>query len=185
MTGRPRIVILNGPSSAGKGSIARALQAIARDDYLHVQMDAFIAMMPERSDDQPDGFTFATSYDDGKPLVTITGGALAVRTMRGMRHAIAAMAEQGNNLIVDDVRLDGMDSEYQRLLAPFELFLIGVSAPLDVLEVRELARGDRMIGMARGQHKRVHCGVQYDLTVNTGTSTPAECSDLIRRRFEL
>jgi chloramphenicol 3-O-phosphotransferase len=33
-----RIVVLNGVGSAGKSSIAKALQAITRDVFLHVQM---------------------------------------------------------------------------------------------------------------------------------------------------
>ncbi|MGN6146630.1 MAG: phosphotransferase-like protein, partial [Mesorhizobium sp.] len=33
------ILLLNGVGSAGKGSIARALQAITREPFLHVQMD--------------------------------------------------------------------------------------------------------------------------------------------------
>jgi hypothetical protein len=36
-----------------------------------------------------------------------------------MRHAIAAMAAQGNNLIVDDVLLGEEKAEYRELLAPF------------------------------------------------------------------
>jgi chloramphenicol 3-O phosphotransferase len=48
--------------------------------------------------------------------------------MRGMRHAIAAMARQGNDLIVDDVMLGrGEGQEYRELLDPFELRFIGFS----------------------------------------------------------
>ncbi|GHD58475.1 hypothetical protein GCM10017083_41490 [Thalassobaculum fulvum] len=41
-----RIVLLNGAGSAGKSSIARALQAIAATPLLHMQMDAFLEMLP-------------------------------------------------------------------------------------------------------------------------------------------
>ncbi|MDE1996547.1 MAG: chloramphenicol phosphotransferase, partial [Rhizobiaceae bacterium] len=34
-----KILLLNGVGSAGKSSIARALQAIAAEPFLHVQMD--------------------------------------------------------------------------------------------------------------------------------------------------
>ena len=47
------------------------------------------------------------------------------------------MAAQGNNLIVDEVMLNGETAEYTALLSAFELFLVGVFAPLDVLEARE------------------------------------------------
>ena len=43
---RARIAVLNGIGSVGKSSIARALQAIASQPMLHVQMDAFLDMLP-------------------------------------------------------------------------------------------------------------------------------------------
>ncbi len=87
-----RIVLLNGVGSAGKGSIAKALQTMTTEPFLHVEMDAFLDMLPEASWGQPDGITFETVQDDGKPSVVITAGPLAERMLRGMRHAVAAMA---------------------------------------------------------------------------------------------
>ncbi|WP_246811305.1 hypothetical protein [Mesorhizobium sp. AA22] len=68
-----------------------------------------------------------------------------------MRHAIAAMAAQGNNLIVDNVLCDGEMPEYLRLLSDFDLSLVGVIAPLDILEAREIQRADRLPGLSRWQ----------------------------------
>ena len=45
-----------------------------------------------------------------------------------MRHAIAAMAGQGNNLIVDDVLLGQEKAEYAGLLSAFDVFVVGVFA---------------------------------------------------------
>jgi chloramphenicol 3-O phosphotransferase len=60
-----------------------------------------------------------------------------------------------------------------------------VLAPLDVLEARERARGDRMIGLAHRQFRHVHSGLRYDLAVDTAKATAAECAELIRREFGL
>ena len=182
---RARIVLLNGIGSVGKSSIARALQRIARDRFLHVEMDAFLQMLPEDSFGQPDGLTFKTVQRDGKPEVNISSGATVKRAMRGMRHAVAAMASQGNNLIVDEVLLGGEFAEYAALLAAFELFTVGVFAPLDVLEARERLRSDRLIGLSRGQYGRVHLGMAYDLEIDTSTATPLECAERIKRKFGL
>ena len=38
---RGRIILLNGTGSAGKTSIARALQALFEEPYLHLGMDCF------------------------------------------------------------------------------------------------------------------------------------------------
>lgn len=180
-----RIVILNGAGSAGKGSIARALQKIASAPYLHVEMDAFLAMMPAHLWDHPDGFVFETLEEDGKPSVAIHTGPAGARVMSGMRHAIRALVEQGNNLIVDDVMLNGEMLEYERLLGEFVVCRIGVHAALEVLEARESARGDRMIGLSRWQHERVHRDQTYDLMVDTGAASPEDCARRIKQAFRL
>jgi chloramphenicol 3-O phosphotransferase len=180
-----RIVLLNGVGSAGKGSIAKALQTITAESFLHVEMDAFLEMLPAASFGHPDGLTFETVQEDGKPSVIIRTGPVAERAFRGMRHAIAAMAAQGNNLIVDEVLLGSEKAEYADLLSAFEVFLVGVFAPLDVLEARELERGDRLIGLARWQYYRVHKDMKYDLEVDTSRATPLECADLIKQKFGL
>jgi len=102
-----------------------------------------------------------------------------------MRHAIAAMARQGNNLIVDDVLCDGEMLEYLELLSAFDLHWVGVFAPLEVLEAREIQRADRLPGLARWQYGRVHKGIRYDLEVDTSTLTPLECARRIQLEFRL
>jgi len=136
-----RIVLLNGVGSAGKGSIAKALQTIASRHFLHVEMDAFLQMLPAASWGHPDGITFETVREDGKPSVVIKTGLVAERALRGMRHAIAAMAAQGNDLIVDDVMLGSERTGYEDLLAAFEVLHVGVFAPLEVLEAASVSAG--------------------------------------------
>ena len=180
-----RIILLNGVGSAGKSSIAKALQAMTAEPFLHVQMDAFLEMLPQALQETMPGFAFETGWEGGKPSVAIQAGPVGKRLMQGMRHAIAAMARHGNNLIVDDVMLGEEMAEYRRLLSDFELFSVGVLAPLDVLEARETARGDRLPGLARWQFGRVHEGMRYDLEVDTSRLTPPECARRIQQRFGL
>jgi chloramphenicol 3-O phosphotransferase len=178
-------VLLNGVGSAGKSSIAKTLQTITRDAFLHVQMDAFFEMLPEASIGTADGVTFETISDGEHPSVIIRSGLVAQRAFRGMRHAVAAMAAQGNDLIVDEVLLGDTWMEYAKLLAPFQVFLVGVRARLDTLEARERARGDRLIGLARWQFDRVHNGKVYDLELDTDQASPMECARLIKQTFNL
>lgn len=180
-----KIVLLNGVGSAGKSSIARALQTITAEPFLHAQMDAFIDMLPPALQDHADGFSFETVLEDGRPSVVIRSGPVGARAMRGMRHAIAAMAGQGNNLIVDDVIFNEEIAEYVELLSSFDLHLVGVMAPLEVLEAREAARADRLPGLARWQYGRVHNGMDYDLEVDTSRLAPLECARRIQERFRL
>jgi chloramphenicol 3-O phosphotransferase len=148
-------------------------------------MDVFIDMLPADYHDHPDGFSYETLLEHGKHAVAIKSGSIGARTMRGMRSAVAAMAAEGNNLIVDDVLLGSEKAEYAALLSPFDVYFVGVFAPLDVFEARERERRDRLIGLALWQFSRVHEGMTYDLEVNTDSASPMECATLIRDQFQL
>lgn len=162
------VVLLNGASSAGKSSTARALQRIARRRFFHVGMDAFLATMPVADRIDPEGLVFTPVHAAGAPPELAIGtGSLAVRALHAMRRAVAAMADDGLDLIVDEV-LDGEETEldYRRLLSRHRLLPVGLDAPVAVLEAREAARGDRLAGQARWQAARVHANRRYDLMVD-------------------
>lgn len=180
-----RIVLLNGVGSAGKSSIARALQAIAATPFLNVAMDAFLAMLPPALWDHDEGYRLVPGEDDGRPSLAIREGPTGRRLMTGMRRAVAALAAAGNDIILDEVLLDGAAADYRAVLAPFTVHWVAVMAPLDVLEARERQRADRALGLARWQFARVHRGVTYDLEVDTSRLSPGEAAEAIRQRFAL
>jgi len=180
-----RIVLLNGAGSVGKSSIARAIQALARDIYLHVQMDTFLEMMPARTLNAPEGLRFETVEIGGKPVTHVHSGLAQARALNGMRHAIAAMAAEGNNMIVDDVLFPGDLDAYCTLLTAHDFKRVGLHAPLDVLETREHARGDRILGLSRAQIDLVHKGAAYDLELDTGALSIQQCAQRIVEALDL
>lgn len=182
---RPTVILLNGVGSVGKSSTAKALQAMALEPMLHVAMDSFLDMLPARMFGHPDGYVFETQISDGHPTVVIHSGPVMERLLEGMRHAVAALAQQGNSLIVDDVMFSGGEAEaYRRLVSPHaDLHLVGLHAPLEVLEQRERDRGDREIGLARWRVDRVHQGIAYDLEIDTSLLTQNEAAAEICRAF--
>ena len=182
-----RVLLLNGVGSAGKSSIAKSLQVITRAPFQHVAMDAFLDMLPAAYQDHPDGFRYETLLDRGRPSVAIHSGPVGERLMTGLRAAVAGLAGEGNDLIVDDVLFGeaGGVADYRRRLAAHDLMVVEVKAPLDVLEAREAARGDRLIGLALWQYGLVHAGIVYDFEVDTATASPEHCARRIRDRFDL
>jgi chloramphenicol 3-O phosphotransferase len=110
----------------------------------------------------------------------IVPGPVGQRLAAGMRAAAAACARAGNDMLVDDVFvdpdwLDGWRGE----LSGLEWLLVGVLAPLHVLEERESARGNRIRGEARFQFDAIHSGIAYDVTVDTAHQSPDECARAI------
>lgn len=169
----------------GKSSISRALQDILARPWLHVALDCFLEMFPDRLYDHSDGFAGRVEIDDGKPQIAHEIGPAGRRLLRGMRLSVVALAEAGNDLIVDDVILDGGLSEYEALLAGVHFLKVGVFAPLAVLEDREVKRGDRAPGLARWQFSRVHAGACYDLKIDTSLANPRDCALRIADHFGL
>lgn len=175
MDSQPKIIILNGVSSVGKSTLAKAVQELSRMPFLHVSLDAFLATIPAHLFDHPDGITFRTLDADGPPITKVTTGPVVDRMLRGIPAAVAALASAGNNIIVDEVFFRGGEAEaYRRALTDFDLSFVGLRAPLDIVEARERTRGDRDIGLARWQFDRVHDGQDYDLEIDTGETGALE-----------
>jgi chloramphenicol 3-O phosphotransferase len=130
------IIWLNGPSSVGKSSIARALQSMLEVPCLHTGLDHFLGSLPASFFTPSDGVhpasadgyvlvfrdspaSAAGSAPDashqpetgafipgGKILGEVRLGPGAMRVLTGMYQAMAAYASAGNWVIVDDVIYD-------------------------------------------------------------------------------
>jgi chloramphenicol 3-O phosphotransferase len=176
-----RIVVLNGVGSVGKSSLARALQTCARLPLLHVAMDGFLEMLPEALQDSPEGI----SYQRTERGVEVKVGPVGARLLDGMLGAVAALAEAGCDLIFDTVMEREAALACRRRLAAFDTVVVGLIAPLSVIEAREAARGDREIGLARAQFARVHVGVDDDLTLDMGELSPGAAAQVLCAKFGL
>jgi chloramphenicol 3-O phosphotransferase len=152
--------------------------------FLHIALDACIGILPKRMVGHPDGLTFDTHTAHRRLCVAIGSGPVVAPAMRGMRHAVAAMAAHGNNLIVDAVMLDQDKArDHRDLLSGCTRRFVALFAPLEVLEEREPARGERMVGLVRWPFDRVHRGMTYDLAIDTSSQTPEACARLICATF--
>jgi hypothetical protein len=93
-----------------------------------------------------------------------------------MAPAVRTLIDRGNPVIFDHVLHDhSMYESYLAASAGLDVFTVGVTCPLDVLEMRERARGDRVLGRARGLAQVVHTFCTYDTMVDTGTMTAEAC----------
>ena len=179
---KAKIVILNGVSSVGKTSVAKAIQERATKAFLHVQMDDFLEMLPRRAFESREGLVFERIDSQ---TIDVQSGAVVERALAGMRSAVAAMVKCGNNIVVDDVFFADEDSDYRRLLKRHDYHFVGLFAPLEVVQTRERMRGDRDIGLAKGQIERVHNGRVYDLEVDTSQKSPEQIAEAICEAFSL
>jgi chloramphenicol 3-O phosphotransferase len=94
------------------------------------------------------------------------------------------MARAGARVIVDDVFLGGAASRrrWEPALDGLDVLWVGVRCAADAAEAREIARGDRVVGMARAQAETVHEGMTYDVEVDTTHSELLACARIIAAR---
>jgi chloramphenicol 3-O phosphotransferase len=198
------IVLLNGTSSAGKTSIAKALQEIMETPYLHMGIDHFLSSVPPTGslvtdvDGQVTTDFFEVIYE-GRTAESIAAvergeaeyadGVLAevrigpggLKLLAGMYRSVAALSAAGIDVIVDDVIHDR-----RVLMAAVEalrnapVLFVGLRLPRELAERRERERGDRGPGGAAAFYDLVHTHGVYDLELNTAAASPMECAQRIK-----
>lgn len=183
----PDIFLVNGPSSAGKTTLCRALQAAIAEPYLVVGFDDFIFMSAPRyyrgadtaRQRERDAFTalgaemVTTSRPGAPPSVVARFGPVFRRLVDAMAPAVRALVDGGNPVIFDHVLHDkAMHESCLKAFAGLDVLTVGVTCPVEILEARERARGHRVLGRARGLVDIVHGFLTYDVTVDTGAMTP-------------
>src|SRR5215469_9840066 len=112
--GPGRIIFLNGASSSGKSTLAKALQQALPEPFLHVSSDHLVAsdMLSARRD------------SDG-PFAWWT--QMRPRFFAGFHRCLPALAAAGNDLIVEHIiEFPTWRTDLARLLAGLDVFLIGV-----------------------------------------------------------
>ena len=172
-----QVIVLNGASSSGKTSIARCLKAVLPHPWLSLGVDTLLAAMPASTRASTAGIEITS---DGTVCVGPEFRMLEAAWITG----IAAMVGAGARIIVDEVFLDGAASQarWQHGLAGLDVLWVGVRCEPEVAAARELARGDRVPGMAAHQAGAVHEGVVYDLEVDTTHAEALECAETIAAR---
>lgn len=180
------IIMLNGVSSSGKSSVARALQDAWSTPLLHVGVDTFIEMMPARfcgeGQEASAGLQFVPVQTDEGPIVEIRPGPYAKRLFAGMIKAIGALARAGSDIIVDEVLFgDDMLRDYVRELQGQTVYFVAIHCTLEIVEQRERARGDRFINSARAQFPIVHGPTRhYDLELDSSSLPAKELAGFIK-----
>ena len=190
------IILLNGPSASGKSSIQAALQKKLPSLYLKIGIDTFFDALidtPDLSNFEAERKLIQNSNDgklircvklefdsDNKQVVPLEIGPVGDNIIYGMHSAIQAYASKGNNVIVDYIlyKRDWLrDLVYS--LHGCKVYMIGIKAPLDILEIRELSRGTSPVGHARSHYNTVHQNMIYDLEIDVSKTFPEQSTDLI------
>lgn len=156
------IILLNGSSSAGKSTLAKALQALIEEKrnerYEIVSIDDFLKMA---TDD--------VIYEDD---VYEISGPLCEKIME--------VFGTGQGVIIDHViTSERILGQLKEAVNPQRLWTVHVTCPLEIIQKREQERKDRCQGSAEASYTYLYPKEGYDLTVDTYLMTIAECANRI------
>ena len=115
---------MNGVSSAGKTTLAKALQERLDSPFLHLQIDTFLQMLPRKVMTNPQSI-----------------GAAAPPLLRGFHETIWTLVGGGASVIVDHVLLEPAWLAHSvSLFESSRVLFVGVHCALPVLRERDAAR---------------------------------------------
>ena len=162
-----QIILLNGPSSSGKSTLAKELQVLIRErrseNYEVVSIDDFMKTNP-----------METIYEDD--VFTISGD-LCERVLEILR--------TGSGVIIDHViTSERIFRQLKEILSAYPLRMVHITCPVEILRKREQARGDRCSGSAEASAEYLYPKDGYDLIIDTGMKSPqANALSILERMF--
>ena len=154
-----QIVLLNGPSSSGKSTLSKALQHYILEQngkkYEIVSIDDHMKL---REDEK--------IYEDDVYEISAD-----------ICNAVLKLLKTSSGVIIDHViTSERIFRQLAESLCEYELLLVKVTCPLEVLLQREKVRGDRHIGSAKSSYTYLYPKEGYRLTVDTHLLSTDECA---------
>lgn len=152
------IILLNGPSSSGKSTLARSLQKFIEkkrhEKYTIISIDDFLKMTIED-----------VIYEDDVFQISLELCEKALEIIK---------SKQG--VIIDHViTSERIFNQLKETLSSYPLYLVHVTCPLEVLRHRDVERKNRRVGSAESSYEYLFPREGYDLTVDTNSLSPEEC----------
>ena len=162
-----KIILLNGPSSSGKSTIAKALQVLIKEqreeNYGIVSVDDFLNMSVNEPIFEDDVFEISDK----------------------LNKKVIDLLETSDGVIVDHVITSKRiyDGLMERC-GSFDLISVKVYCSLDILKHREKERENRSIGSAEASLEYLYPKDGYDLTVDNSTVAAKECAEKLFKQIE-
>ncbi|HEY6318424.1 MAG TPA: chloramphenicol phosphotransferase [Acidimicrobiia bacterium] len=187
----PRVVVLNGGSSAGKTTLATAFRdqrAALGDFWFLIGIDDFLAKLPAQwNSARPgngafaaDGIRFERTPDGARARL----GSLGRQLVRAYQATVRGVARVGLNVIVDEVLIDETSwDDWMIALDGLDVVWVGIRCDAEVAEARNKLRGDRFAGLARAQTVAAHQHASYDFDIDTTTASAADALAQLTRRL--
>jgi len=170
-----KIIFLNGVTSSGKTSIAKAIQEMSDTNFYHVSNDHFHSLLWDFLD-KPAQDVWKENFIHS----VHTAESIAL-----MYHSINFLSES-TNIIVDGMlfETEAFTSKYgktnydcmREILHGQNMLVVEVYCPLDECRRRNIARGNRGENQSHEQDAIMNKAVRHDIKVDTSVFSAEKCA---------
>ena len=163
---KKQIILLNGPSSSGKSTLAKELQKLISEKnnvkFEVISIDDFLKMNTKDKIYEDD--VFEISNDLCKKVLEI------LKTSSGA--------------IIDHViTSERIFNQLKEMLCTYHINFVHITCPLEILKKRELERKNRCVGSAEASYEYLFPKEGYDLTLDTHSFSVKDCALKIYEKF--
>src|SRR3954468_20306969 len=99
-----KVIFLNGPSSAGKTSLVKAIQHLSDEFWLTFGIDSIIDAMPGKlvgsGKEAAEGFHFVSNFEKGFPITEIKVGSIGKKVSNLAPKIVKLLVDNGFNVVV-------------------------------------------------------------------------------------
>lgn len=151
------IIYINGASSAGKSTLARWVQSHHEGPLFYYSIDCLLETMPadELARLRQSSKTQRIKWDN---------------LWAAYFRSAAALADSGLDVILDCPLYDVRARLFNEHISPLRPLTVLLNCPVEELQRREVARGDRWVGLASYQAPRVITSIDHDLTFDSSST---------------
>ena len=154
------LILLNGTSSSGKSTIARAFQELAPSAFLNFSIDSILYTLPP---------AMLRRLARGEPDPALDYPALDAAFFGCVRELLS----RGLDLVIDNaITRPEQVEQLAAATAGHRAITVGLTCDAETLVAREAARGDRRPGIALRQLEKIHALLRYDLMLDSAALSP-------------
>lgn len=162
-----KIILLNGVSSSGKSTLAQKMTELM-PDYLLISLDDIGDLMWKMRNKKRNPSTSELCVESN----------FEVSLKPYLFHRIISLVHDYSYNIIVDAVIDSAKvlKDLTTIFQDNEIIFVAVHCPIQELERREKARGDRPAGHAKSQLENFHKNIKYNVEVDTFSNTIDECA---------